>query len=198
MCSFGCTLSVDMAALFLVFGTSGSGKTTVLAKVKKAKPIGIGTALHEAYEKKFKGLDRDALRFKELETYGFMSAIRSRVLRNLTKGAGRVMLDTHACVKAGDGYIPGLSLHDCTLLRGSAKAIIYIDAKTEDIIARRRSDKSRRRGNESAEELDMLRSIGMSLSMAYALHLQVPVYVVQNDDAGKAAKKVDGIIERSC
>ncbi len=186
-----------MAEVFLVFGTSGSGKTTVLARVRNAKPVSMGTELHEAYEKRFGGLDRDALRFKELETYDYLSRARSSILGRLAKRPGTLMLDTHACLKASSGYIPGLSLRDCSLLRGSTKAILYIDAKTKDIISRRKRDKSRRRGGESAEELDRLRSIGIGLSMSYALQLQVPVYIVQNANVDVAAKEVEGIVKRS-
>lgn len=186
-----------MAKVFLLFGISGSGKTTVLTKVRNARTVSVGTEILNAYSTKFKGMDRDTIKFKELETYGLLSRVRSGVFGKLVKRTGTLMLDTHACLKAGDGYVQGLSLRDCEILRGRCRAIVYIDAKTKDILTRRKRDSSRRRASLSADELDRLRDINVSLSMAYALQLQVPVYIVQNDYIKDAARKIEEIIERS-
>lgn len=183
--------------MFLVFGISGSGKTTVLAKVGNARTVSVGTEILKAYSRKFKGMDRDAIKFKELETYSLLASTRSSIFKRLAGLAGTLLLDTHACLQAGNGYVQGLSLRDCDILRGRCKAILYIDANTKEILARRKHDSSRKRANLSAEELDRLRDINVSLSMAYALQLQVPVYIVRNADAGDAAKEIEGIVERS-
>ncbi len=185
-----------MAKLFLVFGTEGAGKTTLLKGIRSAKAVSIGTEMHNAYSRRFGVKDRDAVKNKELTTYDEMVGIRNAILKKLAGSPGTIALDTHASLKAGDGYIAGLSIRDFDALRGKVKAIIYVDADSEQILNRRKKDKSRKRERDSREELDTYRGINLMFTTLYSLYLQVPIYMIRNNDKGIAAarKRVEEII----
>lgn len=185
-----------MARLFLVFGTAGAGKSTVLSGIRSAKTVTMGSEMQRVYASRFGIKDRDMIRKKSLSVYDEMVTVRNAILKRLSGAPGTIIIDTHASVKTGDGYLMGLSMRDFDVLRGKARGIIYIDADTEQIIARRKRDKTRKRENDSAEELDRWRSINLICTMLYSLYLQVPVYTVQNPDGGLSAarKRVSEII----
>jgi adenylate kinase len=185
-----------MSSLFLVFGTQGAGKTTVLKGIKAAKAVSIGTEMYLAYSRRFGVRNRDEVRMKSLLTFGEMIGIRNAILKKLAGSPGTIALDTHASVKAGDGYMAGLSLKDFEVIRGKVKAIIYIDADSSQILERRKTDKGRKREHDTIEEIDLHRSLNLMYTTLYSLYLQTPVYVVHNgnDRLTIARKRVEEII----
>ena len=186
-----------MARLFLVFGTAGAGKSTVLSGIRSAKTVTIGSEMRRVYASRFGVRDRDLIRKKSLTVYDEMVIIRNAILKRLSGTPGTIIIDTHASVKTGNSYLMGLSMRDFDVLRGKVKAIIYVDAETKQIMARRKSDKTRKRENDTVEELDMWRNINLICTMLYSLYLQVPVHTVQNPDGGLSAarKQVNEIIK---
>lgn len=185
-----------MSKLVLVLGTDGAGKTSVLNGVKSARTVNVGTELYTYYSKKFGVSARDRIRVAQLAAYGEALKIRNVILRKIAKMNGTIAIDTHAFVKAVDGYMPGLSLKDLAVLKGKIGAIIYIDADSKQIIKRRQSDKTRNREVDSEEELNRERSINLMFSTQYALYLEAPMYIVKNEDGKLAATqgRVNAII----
>jgi adenylate kinase len=185
-----------MAKTFLVFGTPGAGKSTVLQGVRGAKSVNLGTELFNAISKELGVKDRDLLRRAQLTDYASTVRARDKVLRRLAKMNGTLMLDTHASVKSGAGFMPGLSYPDLEILGGKVKAIIYIDANTKEISRRRKNDKTRKRDSDTDEDLDLHRSMNLMFTAIYSMRLQVPTYVVKNE-GGKlreAQAAVSGIV----
>ncbi len=188
-----------MGRLFLVFGTPGAGKSALMKGVKSAKTISIGTEMLNAYSKKSGLKDRDLLRKSGLTSYSETVQIRVRALKKIVAAKQTIALDTHASVKSGDGYIPGLSFKDFEVLKGKVKAIIYVDANTNEILRRRQADTTRKREPDSAEELNKHRSINLMFSTLYSLYLEAPIYIVENNDRqlASAQKHVEDIIRKT-
>ncbi|VVB76798.1 Adenylate kinase [uncultured archaeon] len=186
-----------MAKIFLVLGTPGAGKSTVLKGVKAADVLSIGTEMLNAYAEQLGVTDRDALKKVVVADYANTAAIRNSVLKSISGRSGVVVLDTHASVKAGNGYIPGLSPEDLVVLKKGTKAIIYIDAETNEIIRRRKEDKSRAREDDTAEVLDQHREINIALTTTYSLYLEAPIYILKNGDGNleSTRKEVARIID---
>ena len=106
------------------------------------------------------------------------------------------MVDTHASIKSGPSFAPGLSYDDLETLRDKVKAIIYIDANTKDILRRRNNDKTRKRDNDTEEDLDLHRSMNLMFAAIYSMRLEVPIYIVKNDGGNlrEAQSAVSGIV----
>jgi adenylate kinase len=170
-----------MAKTFLVFGTPGAGKTTVLRGVRGAETVTLGTELLGALSHVFEVKDRDLLRKAQLSDYAATVRARLSVLRRLAKRKGTLMIDTHASVKSGPSFAPGLSYDDLKALGSRVKAIIYIDANTKDIVRRRNSDKTRKRDKDTKEDLDQHRSMNLMFTAIYSMRLEVPIYIVKNE-----------------
>src|SRR5271157_3072515 len=130
-------IRVSMAKLFLVLGTPGAGKTAVLRGVREAELFSVGTEMLGEYSKEFGVNDRDQMRRMMIPRPADAERIRYAVLKRAVAKGGTVAIDTHAIIKSGNGYIPGFSPEDLTLLKGQIKAIIYIDANTKELIERR-------------------------------------------------------------
>ncbi len=188
-----------MTSLFLVFGTQGAGKTTVLKGAKGAKVISIGTEMLNVYSRLTGTKDRDEVRKLGVLDVKHDAEIRNGILMKISRMKGTIALDTHASLKTGDGYYSGFSFADLDMLKSITKAIIYVDAPTKQIIARRKRDKSRRREADSADEIEMHRRMNLSFTTIYAMRLQAPIFIVQNDDGGLVAaqKRVVEIIEKA-
>jgi len=180
--------------IFLVLGTPGAGKTTVLKGIGGIEVFNIGTEMLNAHSRKLKVTNRDLLKRKVISNYIDTVQIRHGILNGLIKKNGVITIDTHASVKSGNGYIPGMSLDDLKALRGSIRAIIYIDADTKDIMNRRKSDKTRNREGDTAEDLNQHREINIAFTTSYSLHLETPIYIVKNK--GNALKKTQAEVSR--
>lgn len=186
-----------MAKLFLVFGTQGAGKTALLSGISSAKAVNVGDRMLKLYAKKFGISNRDQIREQSLSNYEYMISSRNEVLKEAGAMPGTIAIDTHPAIKKGDAYETGLSFKDLDLLKGKAKAIIYIDANSAQIMSRRKKEMAtRKREDDTKETIDMHRNINLTFVSIFALYLEVPIYIVENAD-GKleaARKRVEEII----
>jgi len=170
-----------MPKIILVIGTPGAGKTSIMEGIthgehsKIYKIVNMGTEMLK--EIKNKQMKRDRIR-KELSASEILR-IRSKVLNGINKMHGNIVIDTHASVKTGNKIIPGFSFAELASLN-KVIGIIYVDAEAKDISARRLKDKSREREMESIAEIKMHQSINLSFAVAYLASLNVPMYIVKN------------------
>ncbi len=169
-----------MSRLFFVFGTEGSGKTTVLSGITSVKVINIGNEMFRVFSERFGITDRDEIRAKSLENYEFMVKTRHDVLKKAGEMQGTVAIDTHVTVKKGDAYEIGLSLDDLDTLKGKAAGIVYIDAPNKEILERRERDKGRNRQKDTEETLSRHRNLNLACLAVYAIRMEVPIYIVEN------------------
>lgn len=176
--------------IILVFGSPGAGKTTVITKSignnAAYRIINIGTLMKDIAMKKGYVSDRDAVRYLPIKV---ATAIRKTAIGQIERMPGNIVIDTHASVERGNRYFPGMPLDAISRLDGIV-GIIYVDAKTDDIIKRRKSDKNRKREMESADTIDLQRSINIAMISAISAHLNISIYIIENNEGMlQSAKK---------
>jgi adenylate kinase len=169
-----------MGKILMVVGVQGSGKTTILNEISKIdskrKIVNIGSEILNAAKVKGQISNRDEIKY--MSSFEILLA-RKAALASISNMDAQIILDTHAYVKGNSRYIPGFSLNEVEGLR-ELKAIIFIDAFAKDIIERRASDPSRKREAESEDEINEQRIINLSIITSFALHLNIPIYIIKN------------------
>jgi adenylate kinase len=129
--------------------------------------------------------NRDELR--KIKHYERVSAPwRRQIFKDLVNKKGNIFVDTHASIKAGNKYTPGILTDDLTILGRNLKAIIYVDADTKSILARRSKDagtgKRSGRENDMAEEIKLHRQINLAICTFFSVLMNIPLYTIENED----------------
>ncbi|MGC8479683.1 MAG: AAA family ATPase [Candidatus Micrarchaeia archaeon] len=182
-------------AKVIITGTPGCGKSTIISKLQNEyKIFNIGTEMMKYI--KDKSINRDELRSK-LE-YSEVLKSREKVFNELASIKTNTIIDTHTSVKVGKRYIPGFSKVDLSMLK-DVRSIIYLDALAVDILLRRVGDKTRKREDETAEEIEEHRTVNLGLASYYAVNLGVPLYIIRNrqDRLEEARTDVKNALEES-
>ena len=132
--------------IVIVTGLSGAGKTTLLNMLKpnKYKIINVGTLMKDELHRRRVNVDRDTI--KKLDS-AELSRLRNIIFSKISKIDGNVVLDTHVTVENGLGVSPGIPYSTLKFL-GGLSAFVYVNALSEEIMERRRKDKSRKREKE--------------------------------------------------
>jgi len=166
----------------IVTGTPGAGKSTLLSSIagdKKFTLVSVGTLMLEFTSKGGFASDRDDLRHKSnAERY---SEFRNKAFMKIAAMKGNVVVDTHGTIEAeGTGrYVPGLPLESLQLIK-NLKGFIYVDAHTDRILERRRTDATRKRSEEDPVYIDTQRLVNIAALSYYSSYLNVPLYVIFN------------------
>lgn len=166
--------------IVFVCGSPGAGKTTIvnsLATSKNYRVLNVGTLMTERAIKEGYVKNRDELRFLSNKK---LSKLRTEMLNSLSKMNGNIILDSHATVQQNGRYLPGITLNDIKHLGGLA-GFVYIDAFTNDIVKRRKGDRTRRRENERQDLIDVQRLVNLSVLSSCSVYLNIPLYVVFNE-----------------
>ncbi len=160
----------------IVTGTPGSGKSTVLSKIKSVEIISLADQMLKLSAQK--GVtDRDRLRYM---SYSDIAAMRREVIAKIINVVKTdAIVDTHLTVKKKTRYVPGFSKDDLDAFE-DLKAIIYIDAHANDIMFRRLTDKTRAREEEPEEEIHEQRRVNIAIASYYASYMNIPLYIIKN------------------
>ncbi|MDE1825164.1 MAG: AAA family ATPase [Candidatus Micrarchaeota archaeon] len=188
-----------MGKIILFVGTPGAGKSTILEGIGSGKKVNIGTEMFEIARQRYKDkiANRDDMR-------RYLTPLQIKELRNDTfekisrmTDKDDVIIDTHASIRNGNTFVPGFVLYEFDKLKGKIAAIIYIDASPQEILKRRRSDKSRSRDEESKSDVEEQKQINLSYTCAYSAYLGVPVYLMKNNDGKlkEAIKEAGSIVK---
>lgn len=163
-------------AKLIITGTPGSGKSTILSHIKSAKIISLSEEMLKLTASK--GItDRDKIRYMP---YSEIAKIRREVIETMVnKVKEDAIVDTHLTVKRKTRYVMGFTQSDLDVFKGLS-GIIYVDAHANDIMYRRLTDKTRKREDETEEEIHEQRRINMSIAGYYAAYLNVPLYIIKN------------------
>jgi len=172
----------------IVMGLPGVGKTSVLKeamrKIKsKVTIINYGDIVAEIAKR-----NRDAiLDLPVKEHLKLQDAVVSRLVKVANKP--KTIVDTHAILRRKPlGYIAGL--HPLFFKKLKVDGFIFIDAPSDQIIARRIKDKTRERVYLSKDEIDEHRLLSKILIGAYAARTGAPFYIITNID-GKLSETAD-------
>lgn len=155
-------------AVYIVTGTPGVGKTTVLneaIKGRKIKVVVFGDTMFEIAKEMGLVKDKDEMRAKiNLETY---KQIQEKAAEKIAAMKGDIVVDTHAAIKRIDGYYPGLPEH--VLKKLNPRAIVVIEARPSDIELRRRDDPTRMRADfGGTEQVIEYQNINRAFVAAYS------------------------------
>jgi adenylate kinase len=131
-----------MAGTVIVTGTPGAGKSTILQSIatdSRYKLVSVGTLMLEPMAKEGAASNRDEIRYKSAgKDY---SKFRNYAFEKIAAMEGNVIVDTHVTIEAESTgrYVPGLPLESLSKIK-NLKGFIYIDAHTDRILERRRTD----------------------------------------------------------
>jgi len=162
----------------LVAAVPGAGKTTSLQYVRrrlpKAKIVSTGDLVFD-YARKHYGLkNRDDTRKMTMRQ---QKSAQDSAAKKIGRMRDRVVLiDTHLSVKTPSGYIPGGGTHMMRHIKPDG--IILMEFRPEDVLARRKKDKSRHRDRETKEEIDTQQHVNQEIAFAISNEFDIPVDIV--------------------
>jgi adenylate kinase len=147
----------------IVTAVPGAGKSTILKKVLEKIPsikiVNFGDIMLEEASRRFGINDRDELRKKlNFKDYRILQEDAAKVIARME---GDLIVDTLAVVKTVYGYYPGLPSRVVEIL--DPDAIVFLEFRPEDILARRMKDLSKDQAGErrvrEIEKVEMLKNI---------------------------------------
>lgn len=187
-----------MAAIAIVVGVPGVGKTTVISKaVEKLEELGYGAEIINYGDVMLKkalelGLveNRDEMRKLPVTKQLYLQRIAAEWISKRSEEVDLILLDTHLFIRTPRGRWPGISENNIPYLKGVVQ-LILIEADPNDISRRRMRDKSRVRSDYgSIEEINSDQLYNRYMSTAISIRYGCPVYILRNEE-----NKVDVAVE---
>ncbi|MGB9705392.1 MAG: adenylate kinase [Pyrobaculum sp.] len=162
----------------VVVALPGSGKTTIMNFVKQRLPdvkvVNYGDVMFEIAKQRFGVQHRDEMRKKiPVEEY---RKIQEEAAEYIASLPGDVLIDTHASIKIGGGYYPGLP--DRIISKLKPDVILLLEYDPKDILERRKKDPERFRDVESEEEVEMQQQANRLFAFAAANAGESTVHVL--------------------
>ena len=175
-----------MGKIIIVAGLSGAGKTTLINSISKSlkhadinfKVVNVGTLMEDIGIKNKYIWHRDQIKKIDVK---LGSNLRELAYSKISKLRENVLLDTHITIEneSESRFVSGLPSKTLKRLRNVA-AFVYINAPSEDIIKRRKTDKSRNREEQDAFSLDIQRIVDISALAYYITYFNIPLYIIEN------------------
>jgi adenylate kinase len=176
----------------VVVGIAGVGKSTVVEKaisaLSGAKTMVFGTSMFEAAKHLRWVKNRDEMRSLPLEKQKRLQKIAAQ---EISRAKGRaVFVDTHLFIRTPEGFWPGLPFDVIRALKPTH--LILVEAKPEDILSRRTSDKTRYRDVITREEVEDELVLARNLLSTASLVSGAPMLMVMNEEGkvDEAAQKI--------
>ena len=176
----------------VITGVAGVGKSTVLDIVKKKTSydiINFGTLMFEMAEAVGLVKDRDELRKLPVDTQINLQKKASAAIGKMDN----VVVDTHMTIKTPNGYMPGLP--EWVLRELKVSAYFLIEANAELIQKRRNFDPSRKRDEDTVEDIIEHQQINRSYAAAYSVYTGATVKFIENVE-GKPDIAAQNIVKR--
>ncbi|MFG1519059.1 MAG: adenylate kinase [Thermoplasmataceae archaeon] len=163
----------------IISGVAGVGKSTVLAIVSKQTHydiINYGTLMFEMAKEINLVKDRDELRKLNVDTQINLQKKASAAIGKMDN----VIIDTHMAIKSPKGYLPGLP--EWVLRELKVSSYFLIEADPSLIKDRRSRDATRKRDEDSPEEIAEHQSVNRSFAISYAVYTGATVNFVKNPE----------------
>ncbi len=171
--------------LVIVTGMPGSGSSTVIKEALNLKEGGqkyrvrnYGDVMYEA------ALDEGIVRMRDELRKLSVSKQREIQLHACDKIAEwrrrdeHIIIDTHCTIKTPEGYLPGLP--EYVLRKLNPDLFVLIEAKPEEIIERRHSDKTRKRDVEDLSDIEEHQFMNRAMSTVYSCLTGAAVKIIKN------------------
>jgi adenylate kinase len=188
--------------LAVLTGIPGTGKTTTAKKALEmlkvegvnVEMITYGDIMFEIAKTKKLVTDRDQMRKLDPVNQKEVQKEAAKKIASMASSKN-VLVDTHCTISTPKGYLPGLP--EWVLRELKPNQVILVEARAEDIAARRNSDKTRQRDGESTEGIRTHQELNRAISMAYAVISGCTVKIIQNEQGkmDEAAKNMAAILK---
>ncbi|PIT84404.1 adenylate kinase [Candidatus Micrarchaeota archaeon CG10_big_fil_rev_8_21_14_0_10_45_29] len=164
--------------MIIVMGLPGSGKSTVLsvAQEKGWKVLNYGTLMMDIASTEFGVKDRDSLRTLPADKQKRVQAKVGHMLSN--ERERKVILDTHCSINTPKGYLPGLPFSFLGALY--VERLVLLTAPAEDILKRRKTDKTRVRDAQSKASIIEHDEMNRIYLGAYSVITGAPSIIITN------------------
>lgn len=166
--------------ILVLCGIPGAGKSSVLNALQERfaslKIVNYGDVMLEAGANQ--GLDRDALRRLPIDKQQEVGLAAAQKIAQ-RGGQGVTIVDTHAFIRTPMGYIPGIPLKVLNAL--SPKGLVFLQTSPSIIVERRQRDPSRKRDQESLEELALHQELTRDLLVSASMFTGAVLCIVNND-----------------
>ncbi|WP_291766559.1 adenylate kinase [Caldivirga sp. UBA161] len=163
----------------IVVAVPGAGKSTILGIVKSKLPdvtvVNYGDYMFDVAKRRYGITHRDEMRRKlPLSEYRRVQEIAAEEIAKLP---GDTLIDTHAAIRMGGGFYPGLPSR--IVERLMPDAIIVLEFNPMDIIQRRMKDEALRiREKETPQEIELHQLANRHYAFAAANEAECPVYIL--------------------
>ena len=190
-----------MNKTIIVTGIPGTGKTTVCSLVEKlARRAGVkvnllnyGTVTLETLKKYGKNMERDAMRKSDVDFQRKLQKEVAEVIsQKLKLSDSMTIIDTHMAIKTSGGYMPGLPSHVLQLLK--PEMLVLVEAKPNEISARRIKDDSRKRDATVDEAVSEELMVSRLMAGACSVLTGAPIKIAVNSE-GKAEEAARDILK---
>jgi len=174
-----------LAMTVILTGIPGVGKTTILNQLQNlAKEKGIkltvlnyGTVMNELFKKYGRKISRDEIRQQQIS---IQKKIQDRAAQILARKIRNpiTIIDTHMFIRTKTGLWSGLP--ESVLSRLKPSLIVLVEAPSEEIAERRRSDTTRMRDDLAMEEVRFDLEWSRATASACAVSTGAPVKIISN------------------
>ena len=164
----------------VVVGIPGAGKTTIVDKlsssVKGSKLVTFGTAMLEEGARLRWIRHRDELRKLTVER---QRKLQTLAAAKIAKMKARVLfVDTHLFIRTNEGFWPGLPFDVVRALKPTH--LILVEATAEEIMIRRRTDRTRYRDEVTIADLEGELALARSFLAASSTLTGAPMLIAIN------------------
>ncbi|MBU4245465.1 MAG: adenylate kinase [Nanoarchaeota archaeon] len=170
-----------MSKIVILTGIPGSGKTSILTESvavlnregKKTVSVNFGDVMFETSGVAHRDEMRKLPQEKQVEN-------QKKAAEKIAQMARRenVIVDTHCTIKTPLGYLCGLP--EWVLKNIKPNVIVLVEADPSEIKSRRDSDESRKRDEESSEDIDAHQILNRAAAISYCMLTGATMKIIKN------------------
>ena len=186
----------------VIVGVPGVGKSTIISNATQTlinmgmtvRTVVFGSVMFE--EAKKLGINhRDELRKLSIELQQKLQTKAANYISKLKEST--VIVDTHLFIKTKSGYYPGLPMN--LILKLKPDRLVLVTANSEEILKRRKSDKTRARDINSDDDIKMDIDVSLSIISSLSILTGAPFEIIYNHDnmIDSATSRVVELLKKS-